>query len=186
MHFSTTTVLALLSSPFLALAQSGSRPNAFIVPKEGLSAVGGEPVTLEWNPTTEGTVSLVLRSGSASNLEEGTVIAEGIDNSGSFEWTPSNDLTRGSDYTVQIVDDEDPSNTNYTPYFYLDTDTTVAQVTSTVSLGAPSSAPDASTASPTGDATSLTDVETLATTAAETTVTDSAASTATVQSTGES
>ncbi|KAI7535502.1 hypothetical protein KC331_g11997 [Hortaea werneckii] len=144
--------ITLLSAPLLALAQ-----NAFNIPEAGLSATGGQPLDLSWDPTTDGTVTLVLRSGSSNNLNEGTVIASNIDNSGSYTWTPSNDLTRGSDYTVQIVSDDDPSVTNYTPYFVLDTDTTVAKSTSEVSLGATSAAPDLSTASPTGSATSVLD-----------------------------
>ncbi|KAI7335262.1 hypothetical protein KC315_g3344, partial [Hortaea werneckii] len=104
--------ITLLSAPLLALAQ-----NAFNIPEAGLSATGGQPLDLSWDPTTDGTVTLVLRSGSSNNLNEGTVIASNIDNSGSYTWTPSNDLTRGSDYTVQIVSDDDPSVTNYTPYF---------------------------------------------------------------------
>ena len=66
-------VLALASAPLLALAQNN--PNPFNVPETGLSATGGQPLNLEWNPTTDGTVSLILRSGSSNNLEEGTVIA---------------------------------------------------------------------------------------------------------------
>jgi len=149
---SRSFAITLLSAPLLALAQ-----NAFKIPDAGLSATGGQPVDLQWDPTTDGTVTLVLRSGSSNNLNEGTVIANSIENSGSYTWTPSDDLTRGSDYTVQIVSDEDPSVTNYTPYFVLDTTNTVAQSTSVVSLGATSAAPDLSTASPTGSATSLLD-----------------------------
>jgi len=179
MYFSTATILALLSTPFLVLAAD----NAFIVPEEGLSATGGEPVTLKWEPSTEGTISLILRSGNSADLKEGTIIVEGAENSGSYTWTPSNDLTRGSDYTVQIVDDDDPENSNYTPYFYLDTTTTVAKVTSMVELAAPSSSIEKSTAAPTGSATSLTSLATLASTQAASTVTDTAASTSTVSET---
>ena len=160
------TLLALLSAPLLSLAQSGANP--FNIPPEGLSASGGEPLELNWEPTTDGTVTLVLRSGSSNDLNEGTVIESGLDNSGSYTWTPSNDLTRGSDYTVEIVDDDDPSNVNYTPYFVLDTDTTTAQQTSVVSLGQPTTTPDLSTASPTGDATTLTDLSAAESTAEST------------------
>lgn len=109
-----STLIALLSAPLLALAQSGANP--FNIPPEGLSAAADEPLTLSWKPTTDSTVTLVLRSGSSNNLNEGTEIASGIENSGSFTWTPTNDLTRGSDYTIEIIDDANPSNTNYTPY----------------------------------------------------------------------
>lgn len=148
-----STLLTILSAPLLALAQQA---NPFNIPSEGLSAAAGTPLKLQWKPTTDGTVTLVLRSGSSNDLNEGTVIASSIDNSGSYSWTPSNSITRGSDYTIEIVDDSDPTNTNYTPYFVLDTTTTTSMTMSVVSLGRPSTTPDLSTASPTGDATSLT------------------------------
>ena len=72
MRFSFTSALALLSAPLLALADS---PNPFNVPADGISATGGQPLKLEWNPTTDGTVSLILRSGNSADLTEGTVIA---------------------------------------------------------------------------------------------------------------
>ncbi|KAK5174312.1 uncharacterized protein LTR77_001392 [Saxophila tyrrhenica] len=136
------TFLALLAAPLVVLAQD---PNAFIIPDEGIAAQGGEPLTLEWKPSTQGTVTLILRSGSSNDLNEGTVIADSIDNSGSYTWTPSNKLTRGSDYTVEIVSDSDPSVTNYTPYFVLDTDNTVASTTPTVTLGASSTSIESQT-----------------------------------------
>ena len=160
MQYTTTSLLALLSAPLTALAQ-----NAFNIPSEGLSASAGQPLKLTWDPTTPGTVTLVLRSGSSNDLNEGTAIARSIDNSGSYTWTPSNSLTRGSDYTVEIVSDDDPSQVNYTPYFVLDTDTTAAQDTGVVSLGQPTKVPELSTASPTGMATSLTDLTAAATSA---------------------
>jgi hypothetical protein len=69
MHF--RTLLALLAAPLVAFA---ANPNPFINPSGGYAATGGEPLTLKWTPTTEGTVTLVLRSGSSNNLAEGTVI----------------------------------------------------------------------------------------------------------------
>ncbi len=66
------TVLALLAAPLVALAQN---PNPFIIPEAGIAAKGGKPLTLQWKPTTQGTVTLVLRSGSSNNLNSGTVIA---------------------------------------------------------------------------------------------------------------
>ena len=35
----------------------------------------GKPATIQWTPTTQGPVSLTLRSGAKSNLDKGTVIA---------------------------------------------------------------------------------------------------------------
>ncbi|KAK5742653.1 hypothetical protein LTR17_003185 [Elasticomyces elasticus] len=147
--------ILLLAAPFLAYAQSAANP--FNVPNGGYSVTAGSPTDLTWNPTTSGTVTLILRSGPSSNLIAGTVIASSIDNSGSYTWTPDTSITRGSDYTVQIVSDDDSSQTNFTPYFVLDSDTVVAYSTNPVTLGA--SAPPTSalsTLSPTGSATSVT------------------------------
>ncbi|KAF7184990.1 putative cell wall protein [Pseudocercospora fuligena] len=146
MYF-TRSFLFALSAAITALAQdTGSGANPFKIPTTGLQATAGEPLTLSWEPTTSGTVSLILRSGSSNDLAEGTVIASNIDNKGSYTWTPDTDTTRGSDYTIEIVSDSDPSATNYTPYFVLESDNTVAATTSNVSLGAPSSTLDLSTA----------------------------------------
>ncbi|KAK3059133.1 hypothetical protein LTR09_000699 [Extremus antarcticus] len=164
------TVLALLAAPLVALAQN---PNPFIIPEAGIAAKGGKPLTLQWKPTTQGTVTLVLRSGSSNNLNSGTVIASSISNSGSYTWTPSNQLTRGSDYTVEIVSDSDPSATNYLPYFVLDTDNTVATATPMVTLGAETtsiaSQTNVQTSTSTGSSSSATATDTTVVTSTRTT-----------------
>ncbi|KAK0347365.1 hypothetical protein LTR02_002966 [Friedmanniomyces endolithicus] len=151
MFTSRSFILTLLGAPLLALAQSA---NPFKIPTN-FSATAGQPLSLNWNPTTSGTVTLVLRSGASSDLAAGTVIASSIANSGSYSWTPDTMITRGSDYTVEIVSDSDPSQTNYTPYFVLDSTNTVAYSTSQVSLGAATASTALSTASATGSATSV-------------------------------
>ncbi|KAK0848937.1 hypothetical protein LTR03_005502 [Friedmanniomyces endolithicus] len=151
MFTSCSFILTLLGAPLLALAQSA---NPFKIPTN-FSATAGQPLSLNWNPTTSGTVTLVLRSGASSDLAAGTVIASSIANSGSYSWTPDTMITRGSDYTVEIVSDSDPSQTNYTPYFVLDSTNTVAYSTSQVSLGAATASTALSTASATGSATSV-------------------------------
>ncbi|KAK1079513.1 hypothetical protein LTR33_006326 [Friedmanniomyces endolithicus] len=151
MFTSRSFILTLLGAPLLALAQSA---NPFKIPTN-FSATAGQPLSLNWNPTTSGTVTLVLRSGASSDLAAGTVIASSIANSGSYSWTPDTMITRGSDYTVEIVSDSDPTQTNYTPYFVLDSTNTVAYSTSQVSLGAATASTALSTASATGSATSV-------------------------------
>ncbi|KAK0256477.1 hypothetical protein B0A54_04682 [Friedmanniomyces endolithicus] len=156
MFTSRSFILTLLGAPLLALAQSA---NPFKIPTN-FSATAGQPLSLNWNPTTSGTVTLVLRSGASSDLAAGTVIASSIANSGSYSWTPDTMITRGSDYTVEIVSDSDPTQTNYTPYFVLDSTNTVAYSTSQVSLGAATASSALassalSTASATASATSV-------------------------------
>nr|POF26187.1 putative cell wall protein [Quercus suber] len=134
-----TAVLALFSAPLLALAQNSTEANAPIVPQV-FSASAGDPLTLKWTPSTSGTVTLVLRTGNSANLDQGSVIASNVDNSGSYTWDVPSDTVRGSDYTIEIVSDDDSSATNYWPYFVIDSSVTVATTTaSTVSLGAPTS-----------------------------------------------
>ena len=59
----------------LAAAQSSSGSNPFKVPAAGYSFNAGTPTTINWTPTTSGTVTLRLRDGASSDLNAGTVIA---------------------------------------------------------------------------------------------------------------
>lgn len=155
MYFPRSFIVALLSAPLLAFAQDG-KANPFNVPMSGLSASAGQPLTLTWKPTTEGKVSLILRSGGSDNLKAGTTIAKSIDNSGSYTWKVPSDAVRGTDYAIEIVSDSDPSQTNYTPYFVLDSTNTGSPSLSSVTLGAPTTSLSLSTASPTTDMRSVT------------------------------
>lgn len=73
MLFPRSLLIAALSAPLLAFAQN--KPNPFNVPSSGLSATAGQDLQLMWMPTTDGTVSLILRSGGSDNLKDGTTIA---------------------------------------------------------------------------------------------------------------
>jgi hypothetical protein len=92
MYFRFSTVVALLSAPFLVLADN---PNPFNIPQSGLSCTAGQPCDLKWQPTTTGTVSLVLRSGASNDLKKGVTIASHIANDGDFTWIPASNLPRG-------------------------------------------------------------------------------------------
>lgn len=59
----------------LATLAAADNPNAFNIPKGGYQFEVGEPTTLKWNPTTDGTVSLKLQSGEVSTPESGSTIA---------------------------------------------------------------------------------------------------------------
>lgn len=77
MQLSRKTVLAILAQAIVAIAQTN---NAFNVPVEGYNSVAGKTLTLNWTPTSSGTVSLILRSGASSDLNAGTYIAQSIQN----------------------------------------------------------------------------------------------------------
>lgn len=70
MRFSTA--LFALVSAGLAFAQS---PNPFNIPPGGYQTSAGSAVNISWTPTTQGTVSLYLRSGDSAYLNNGTAIA---------------------------------------------------------------------------------------------------------------
>lgn len=141
------TVTSIFVAGFAALASAAE--NAFIVPTSGFSPVAGKDIALNWDPTAGKTVTLVLRSGSSNNLKEGSPIAEKIQNSGSYTWSVPSDIVRGSDYTVEIINDDDPSETNYYPYFVIDSTVTVASTTmSTYTYGAATTSPAATSAKP--------------------------------------
>lgn len=77
MRFSTSTFLAVASAPLLAFAQSNDSngSNPFNIPTTSLNTEAGETVNLTWKPTTEGTVTIYLRSGPSNDLNKGTAIA---------------------------------------------------------------------------------------------------------------
>ncbi|THW28945.1 hypothetical protein D6C84_09078 [Aureobasidium pullulans] len=135
MRFSTQTLAALLASPLLAFAA-----NANPFTNMNLAATAGKTVDLTWTPTTSGTVSLILRSGANNNLTPGVYVAQGLTNSGSYTWSVPSDITRGTDYALEIVDDTDPDNVNYTGQFVIESTNTVASSTSYIGQSASSSA----------------------------------------------
>ncbi|KAI5212540.1 hypothetical protein AUEXF2481DRAFT_5623 [Aureobasidium subglaciale EXF-2481] len=140
MRFSTQTLVALLASPLLAFAASENK----FTNSDYNGITAGQTFNIKWDPTTSGTVSLILRSGASNNLTPGVYVAQGISNSGSYSWSVPSDITRGSDYALEIVDDSNTSNVNYTPQFVVDSTNTVASSTSYISQSASASASSAS------------------------------------------
>jgi hypothetical protein len=66
-----------------------------------------KPYTIKWNPTTPNKISIRLLRGPAENVVPlGAPLVEGIDNKGSFVWTPAADLEADTThYGLQIIDD---------------------------------------------------------------------------------
>ena len=76
MRFSSSAFLAVAAAPLLALAQNDSNgSNPFNIPTSSLNTEAGETVNLTWKPTTQGTVTIYLRSGASNNLNKGVAIA---------------------------------------------------------------------------------------------------------------
>ncbi|RDW93555.1 GPI anchored serine-threonine rich protein [Aspergillus mulundensis] len=93
--FATGLVSALVAmasaytTPDYSVGPSG---NAILTPGLQEQVPAGKPYEITWNPTTEGSVSLVLLRGPSENVQPLYAIAENIGNSGHFTWTPSTEL----------------------------------------------------------------------------------------------
>lgn len=72
MRFTLFTNIACVIAT--AVAQTSPMANPPTIPID-YTVTTGTPSTFTWNPTTQGPVTLTLRSGAASNLNKGTVIA---------------------------------------------------------------------------------------------------------------
>ncbi|KAL9012837.1 MAG: hypothetical protein Q9173_002429 [Seirophora scorigena] len=141
--------LLYIAASLFALAAAQEKANPFTLPP-GFMITAGEPTTITWNPTTQGTVSIRLRQGASSNLEEGTVIASNIDNTGRTTITLPEDTTRNSDYALQIVSDENPiTDVNYSAQFVVESENTVEPISTPASSAAVTSATTAATSATT-------------------------------------
>lgn len=60
---------------FAAVVAASDNANSFKVPRGGYSFTAGETTTLEWDPTTSGTVSLRLQHGAVTTENSGMPIA---------------------------------------------------------------------------------------------------------------
>jgi hypothetical protein len=81
MRFSTSAFLAIAAAPLLAFALGGDSngSNPFNVPPESFNTEAGDSVNLTWKPTTQGTVTIYLRSGASNALNKGVAIACALD-----------------------------------------------------------------------------------------------------------
>ncbi|KAF9894235.1 hypothetical protein FE257_007737 [Aspergillus nanangensis] len=157
----------LTFSALVAVASAASRANPFNIPVTGYTFEAGKPTTLTWDPTTTGPVSLRLQWGAVTTSDSGSLIAGSIPNSGSFTWTPPANLAAQPDYTIEIISDSDPSDSNYLPRFTVQGATSVATH---------STAKSTSTAEKTTSASAVTTSSETQTTMMTTTATSSDAS----------
>jgi hypothetical protein len=101
--------LAPLASAYTTPTGTGPVGNPISQPGLNTIVPVDQSFTITWDPTTEGTVSLVLLKGPAENLIPVWTIAEGIQNSGSYTWEPKSDLAPSEGakgYGIQLIDDK--------------------------------------------------------------------------------
>ncbi|KAF7116283.1 hypothetical protein CNMCM5793_004359 [Aspergillus hiratsukae] len=171
------SIFFLAFSALAAIAAAQSNANPFNIPASGYEFTAGEPTTLTWDPTTSGTVTLKLQWGSVFTADSGSTIVSSISNSGSYTWTVPSSIAARPDYSVEIISDQDPSETNYLPRF------TVAGATGVASSTA--SATTTTSASTTSTTTTTSGTPTM-TTVTSTTASPSSSSSATSSSTTSS
>lgn len=75
MRFSASTILAVVAVAAAQGTSDSNGSNPFNIPPEGLNTEAGDTVDLTWQPTTEGTVTIYLRSGASNDLNKGEPIA---------------------------------------------------------------------------------------------------------------
>ncbi|KXT08122.1 hypothetical protein AC579_21 [Pseudocercospora musae] len=88
----------------------GDQPKGNPISQPGLNSVvpAGKPFTITWEPTTPGTVTLVLLKGPSENAVPQYPIVEKTENDGSYVWTPKDDLeptANAQGYGIQLIDD---------------------------------------------------------------------------------
>jgi len=143
MRFSIT---ALLSTAVLGLASAytqpvGDHPSGNPISQPGLGAIVpvGTPYTITWNPTTAGTVTLVLLRGPSTNVVPLYPIAEKIANTGVYVWTPSAALQPDTThYGIQLIVDA-TGQFQYTTQFGISNPAYGASSSSSYSLASSSS-----------------------------------------------
>jgi hypothetical protein len=119
---------------------TGNAPKGNPIAQPGLNTIVpvGEDFQISWDPTTKGTVSLILLKGPAENLQFVEAIAEMIPNSGSYSWKPETSLVASEGakgYGIQLIDDA-TGQYQYTTQFGISND---SPVVSSSEVAAPSS-----------------------------------------------
>ncbi|KAK4969860.1 hypothetical protein LTR28_000679, partial [Elasticomyces elasticus] len=103
--------LAILAPLASAYTQpQGAVPVGNPISQPGAASIvpAGAPYTITWQPTTAGTVTLLLLHGPAENIQMMYPIVEKIPNSGSYVWTPSVGLRpEETHYGIQLICDAD-------------------------------------------------------------------------------
>lgn len=108
--------LSFVATTFLATF-SVAAENPIKIPGWGNVVNAGNKVQIQWLPTTRGNVNLVLREGGQQSLKNLLTIADNQPNTGSYVWDAPRDVKTNTDYSIEIQDVTDTSNSNYSPYF---------------------------------------------------------------------
>jgi len=122
-------IAALVAATFAGLTSAYTQPvgpqpigNPTIHPALGELVPVGQPYEVSWNPTTPGTVTILLLNGPSTNIQVLYPIVEKIANTGKYTWTPKTDLKPDTThYGLQIIVDA-TGQYQYTPQFGIKND----------------------------------------------------------------
>jgi len=160
MYSNDFSLFALFTAGLAAIASAYHAPvgdpSGNPITKPGLNEIVpvGKPYAITWTPTTTGAVTLLLLRGPSNNVVPiGAPIASGIDNTGTFEWTPSDTLEPDTThYGIQLIVDA-TGQYQYTTQFGISNpgykavssgaSSLIASVTASANVTAPSSTPAA-------------------------------------------
>ncbi|ODQ55219.1 hypothetical protein SAICODRAFT_16983 [Saitoella complicata NRRL Y-17804] len=161
MRFSLTAVLAAAAA---TLAAAYTTPvtlgadNAIYTPGLNQQVEAGSPFTITWDPTTEGTVTIVLLRGPSENILPLYAIVENLANTGRYDWTPSTALEPDTThYGLQLIVDSD-GNYQYSTQFGVVNPYYRSTSSSSAASSSSSSAASSSVATTSGQRTSTTTV----------------------------
>ncbi|EXJ78205.1 hypothetical protein A1O3_09366 [Capronia epimyces CBS 606.96] len=151
MRFLATVVAALCVAVVAA-----QKNNAISIPEgqSTLDVTAGKPLTIDWTNPSSGTVTIKLAQDPITP-DSGVVLASGVpasDKTATLQ-IPAADDVNSHLYTIEIIDDTDSSNTNFSPNFGIQG----ATGTGTGSVSTASSTGTASTASKTSTNSTATD-----------------------------
>lgn len=108
------------SSVILALsaAVGAFAVNSFTAPLSNETLYAGETYIIRWNSTDGGdTVQILLKEGNSTDLQTALVISSNLTNVGAVRWFLPDDIATGTDYALEITDNDDTDLINYSPYF---------------------------------------------------------------------
>ena len=83
----------------------------------GTTMTAGQAFVITWQSDSSSTVTLILRKGEATNLENVGTIAI-VANTGSYTWYPGSDLVSADDYALEILGSDGVQ--SYSHYFALE------------------------------------------------------------------
>jgi len=164
MKFSVVSVLSALVAVVSAITDPVySEPpsgNPIALPGLGELVPVGIPYTITWTPTTPGKVSIILLRGPGENVVPIGTLADAVDNTGTYVWTPSTSLENDVTHYGLLIVVEGTGQYQYSTQFGIKNDGTP----SSSSSGYASSAPASSSASyPSSSKASLVPISTYTT-----------------------